>query len=559
MRLKYFKQILCFCFALVFTGTLSAKVTRTIDRQEISVGETFVLDIRTDGELDSQPDLSQIPGDFTIVSTSQYQHTQIINGETSGIKGWKIKLKTMKQGEITIPSIDVGSESTQPVKLFIKDASNQVDLDGQAKAIFLETSVDVESPYVQQQVIYTIKLYRAVNTHYANLTDPVAADTVVEKLGEDVQYEKDIGGKRYFVYQRKFAIFPQKSGKIKINPVNFTADVADTRNRRSVFLNSTRPVSITSEAIELDVKGIPAQASTPWMPAQMVSFTQNWTPNTGELKVGEPVTWTLKLTVNGLSESQLPEIKLPEMPGIQLYPDTPSKERDTTPEGIVGQRTEKFAVIPSVEGEITIPEVTVKWWDINSDSEKSTTIPARKFKVLPGAQTNNTLVTTPAKQTSNEQNQSLVVSEDLLPWQVACGVLFLAWLSTLIAYLRKKPNTHSVSGHNTSEYSESSKDAIKASKSAASQKDLQQLEAALIRLAYSCGYTKVKSLGALMQMIEDSSLTEKLSKIQSALYSAEQHSPDDCLTNGDIDEIFRQVSSKRRNKGSSDIPPLYPS
>ena len=145
----------------------------------------------------------------------------------------------MKTGKILIPAITVGNEATRPITLNIRDASDQLNLNGQNKAIYLEAKVDTTSAYVQQQVIYTISLYRAVQTHYASLTEPVAENSIIEKLGDDVQFEKNIGNKRYIVTQRKYAIFPQQSGPLKISPVTFTADVNDSNRRRSLFLNST--------------------------------------------------------------------------------------------------------------------------------------------------------------------------------------------------------------------------------------------------------------------------------------------------------------------------------
>ena len=319
LKFPIFKLLALF-WLLAASNPASAKLTQSIDRTDISAGETFVLDIQMDSDIDVQPDLSLIPSSFTIVSNSQYQHTQITNGRRSTVKGWKVKLKTLKTGKVTIPAITVGNESTKPIELTIKDSSDRMDLNGQSKAIFLEAEVDQKDAYVQQQVIFTISLYRSVNTHYASLTEPTAENSIVEKLGDDIQFEKTIDNRRYIVTKRKYAIFPQQSGNLVISPVNFNADVNDnSQRRRSVFLNSTRPVSITTKAINLNVKPKPASASNPWLPAQNVTFwSDQWTSDTAnantllQLKVGEPVDLDHRLmSVQGQSESQLPEITLP--------------------------------------------------------------------------------------------------------------------------------------------------------------------------------------------------------------------------------------------------------
>jgi len=332
---KYLK-LASIVFALNIS-TADAKLTQAIDRTDISAGETFVLDIQTDSATDEAPDISMIPADITIVSNSQYQNVQIINGRRSGIKGWKLKLKTLKPGVLIIPAIEVGNESTRPITLKIKESSFRVDVNGQKNAIFLKSAVDQESPYVQQQLIYTVSLYRSISTHYENLSTPIVENSIIEKLGDDVVYEKMIDNKRYTVYQRKYIIFPQQSGEVTIGAVNFTADVNDSnRKGRNLFLNSTRPISVSTQPIKLNVKAKPAQATTPWLPAESVSLVDQWTSDKAnassplQLKVGEPATWTVFLSVQGQSESQLPEISLPKVNGLQIYPDTPQKDRTVT-------------------------------------------------------------------------------------------------------------------------------------------------------------------------------------------------------------------------------------
>ncbi len=558
------KRIISCLFLLAgigFSITTQAKITQSIDRKDISAGETFILDIQIDSDTDAQPDLSLIPSDFTIESTSQYQHTQIINGQRSSIKGWKIKLQTLKTGKITLPAITVGSESTRPIELNIKDTSDQLDVEGQLKAIFLEADTDTKEAFVQQEVIYTIRLFRAINTHYPRLSDPTAKDSIIEKLGDDVQFEKIINGQRYIVNQRKFALFPQQSGDMEISPVTFTADINDGTNRRSLFLNSTRPISISTKPVTIKVKPKPASASTPWLPAKKVSLSDQWTPETTELKVGEPFTWTINLTVEGLSESQLPEIKLPMIQGLQLYPDTPQKEREINENGIVGHRVEKFAVIPSVEGEVSIPPVTLKWWDISSNSEKMATLPARKFKVLPGAKAETSPTPTPLPEVL-PQNQNAPVNEaNLSFWRNLSFGLGALWLLTLIAYLTKRGSISEQtieSLKSTSEQSHSLSGARRSVVSAVKSGEAREIEESLIQLARACGNTQISSLGGVIKLTSEQDLITKLRSLESALYSAKQQTEIQEFSSGDLERLIMEFSTQRNNQGSDTIPPLYP-
>ncbi|WP_444994227.1 BatD family protein [Aliikangiella sp. IMCC44359] len=560
--IKIFFQLILICTLLVANHAF-AKTTASIDRTDISAGETFVLDIRIDFETDAQPDLSLIPEEFTIVSNSQYQNIQIINNKRSIIKGWKLKLKTMQTGPITLPSITVGNEQTQPIKLNIKDTSNELNLNGQAKTIFLESSVDQESPYVQQQVIFNVTLYRAVNTHYASLTEPTAGNSVVEKLGDDIQFEKQINNRRYVVTQRKYVIFPQQSGDLTISSVNFTADVNDSSRRNSnSFFNSTRPVSISTKPIKLSVRPKPVSAPTPWIPAQDVILADKWTPNSLTLKVGEPITWTLLLTVQGLSESQLPEIEVPKVDGLQWYNDAPQKERQLNDKGIIGQRVEKLAVIPSKEGTITIPEISLQWWDISSDSIKTAKIPSRQLTILPAdqkAQTSTIAVPpqpTPVTILETQENNDTQVKF----WQFAFAAALVLWVITLLAYLKKQgqPTSKKPQAKVSQFQNDNDKAIYNDLCRSLKSENIQKIESQLIQWLSAIGHPEIRSLGALISKVKHEKLKTKLQSIESCRYSAQQQDEIIPLNKSDLEQILKDITNQQKTAASSSIPPLYP-
>jgi len=558
---RLFVSILGICL-LTFIGQANAAISQSVDRNEIHAGESFVFTIQIDNDSGAEPDLSLIPKEFTIISNSQYQQMSYVNGRSTTIKGWKIKLSTLNTGTITIPSINVGSEKTQAITLNIKDTSDRVDLQGQNKAIFLETDISSNKIYVQQQIIFTVKLYRAINTHYARLTEPTAGDSIIEKLGDDVQYDKTIDNTRYVVTERRYAIFPQQSGELEIESVNFTADINDPNSRgNNRFLNTTRPISVNSKPIKVEVEHQPTTASSPWMPALEVVLADRWTPVTEELTVGEPVTWTILLYAQGLSESQLPEIKLPKVSGLQFYPDTPQKERQINDRGILGQRIEKLAVIPSKEGKITIPAIEVKWWDTESNTEKTATIAARTFKVVAGEAT---VIT----QNEPEQIGPIVeqpkIQEDSVPnyWKTAAIGFLILWIITLIGYIKagsksatrlnKRPtkNQDKQVTLTESQLLKNLSHAIKANQ-------LEAIESCLLKWASNLSTTSILSLGQLVSCLTEQSVKDKINQLQSSRYSENNHQFEANISKSDLEHIASVLQTNESAKNDSEIPPLY--
>jgi hypothetical protein len=545
-------------------STANAKITQSIDRTEISAGETFILDIQTDAATDESPDLSMIPADITIVSNSQYQNIQIINGRRSGIKGWKLKLKTLKAGQLTIPAITVGNESTRPITLNIEESSFRVDVNGQKDAIFLKAEVNQDSPYVQQQIIYTVSLYRSISTHYENLSAPLVENSIIEKLGDDVVFEKMLNNKRYTVYQRKYIIFPQQSGEVVIGSVNFTADVNDSqRKNRSLFLNSTRPISVSTQPLTLKVKAKPTHSNNPWLPAENVTLVDQWSSETAkanaplQLKVGEPATWTVSLSVQGQSESQLPDISLPTVSGLQIYPDAPQKSRTVNEKGILGKRVEKFAIIPSKEGQLTIPAVELKWWDTKNNIEQTANIPARTFNVIAGEVNTQIPVNLPTIPIPDTQAIT-IDSKAVQLWQMISAVLFVLWLITLIVFINKK--SFKANKKVTAKQirpAEAHLQALKTAKNAIKKGSADDIAKSIIVMVNTLEQAEFHSLGAISHTVTDSRLFEKLIALDKQRYSASQQSEAIELTNDDLLKIIEAISSKRKNAGSSTIPPLY--
>ena len=541
-----------------------AKLTQSIDRTDIHAGESFILTIQLDQDTGAEPDLSMIPKEFTIISNSQYQQMSYINGKSNTIKGWKLKLSTLKTGRIVIPSIPVGNEKTQPIVLNIKDTSDRIDLSGQKKAIFLESMVDQEKAYVQQQIVFTVRLYRAVNTHYARLTEPSAGDSIIEKLGDDIQYDKHIDGTRYVVTERRYAIFPQQSGELTIDSINFTADVNDPSRRGSNrFLNTTRPISVNSKSIKIAVQPQPKNASNPWMPATEVVLADKWSNSSNQLTVGEPVTWTILLYAQGLSESQIPEIQLPKVDGLQFYPDSPQKERQVNDKGILGQRIEKLAVIPSKEGEITIPSIEISWWDTKSDSQKTANLPSRTFKVLAAAIPEG--VTSQPEQIAPVQETPIIqISDNTRHWQIVSLIFAVLWLITLVGFMRRGSSNYEHSQSKLRKKLNASDLVTPLTKSelykklitAIKKQDLVNIENLLVSWVSKISKEPIYSVGQLRHLLNDKQIQNKLLALETNRYAPQKENRHCDLTKQDLQKIA-EILIQPGPSTDQGIPPLY--
>ncbi len=144
-----------------FPGWCAAAVIASVDRDEVELNESFTLKVIVDSAIEVVPDVSALDQDFYIGSTSQLSNTTIVNGQISRSRTWTYMLMAKHDGQLTIPPIIVGADQSDPLRITV---SPQADvLPGEAD-IFVTSEVDHTESFVQAQILYTVKVYRAVAT-----------------------------------------------------------------------------------------------------------------------------------------------------------------------------------------------------------------------------------------------------------------------------------------------------------------------------------------------------------------------------------------------------------
>jgi len=110
----------------------------------------------------------------------------------------------------------------------------------------------------------------------------------------------------------------------------------------------------------------------------------SWADGPPEFRTGEPVTRTITLEAKGLESSHFPEINLPGTAGVRMYPEKPEHETRTDGEWVYGISKQTVAYVPVATGRITLPEISVDWWDTTMQQQRSAVIPAWEINVLAG-------------------------------------------------------------------------------------------------------------------------------------------------------------------------------
>ena len=335
--------------------TSAASVTATLDKQVIYENDVVQLTIRTDfPETGQGPDLSSLKRDFDILSQSQNSQFRFNLGTSQSLSFWVISLMPKSTGDFVIPAIRVGNLESQPIKLMVKTAQQLLDENGNPPVI-IDLEVSQEQPYLQQELIISLKLYSAFALQNANISTPNHPNLVTERLADDQIHYQEVNGTQYQVITRDYLAFPQQSGKLEIPPQKISAMINTNLGRRLI--------KAQSKAISLEVLPIPASyPSDDWLPATKVNLLTTLSP-TESVKVGDTLIWQIDAFAEGALPEQMPAFAYPSTRDYKLYPQPAKFNSRKSDIGITGEQSIQIEVVPTAPGKLVLPEVEIIYWN----------------------------------------------------------------------------------------------------------------------------------------------------------------------------------------------------
>jgi len=540
--------------SLLLAAPAIANVSARVDRNVVEQNESFVLEVVIEGNIGSEPDVSALDVDFIVGQSSQLSNTNIVNGQISRSMTWAYTLMARRSGVLTIPAIRVGNDQSEPITIDVREPRNAPP--GEAD-VFVTAEVDTDSTWVQAQVLYTIKVYRAVATRQMSYRRPVfsGAEVLVETASEEKVYEALLNGRVYNVIEQNFALFPQESGEISISPTRFEARViANGRiTGRKVFESEPKTITV------LPIPPAPAAyGDAAWLPARDLELSESWSREPDRLTAGEPISRDIVVSALGQLETQLPLLDVEAPDGINLYPDQPELSRRLEDGGIRGVRRDQYAMIAVGDGDVALPAVELPWFDIDSEEWRVARLPERTLSIIGGVPvtpvTEPAPVAEPAAVTA-PVSVSPVVSSPF--WQQISLGLGVLWLLTVLAWWwSSRPKAAPKQAPPVPAYKLQAR-SLKAARKAAVDGNAIALRAALFEWArLEWPDATPRSLGALAERLE-APLADQLRALSRSSYG-----PDAPHWDGQaIARALRRISVKSSSdRTAADmLPPLMPS
>jgi BatD DUF11 like domain len=582
----------------VIAAPANAEVRAWLDSTRVAPGDTVQLTLAHDGRTSTQPDLSPLRQDFDIIARSTSTNVQIVNGSVSSSTQLLLTLSPKHAGRLTVPSVTWDADHSAPLTLDVSGSANGNANLGAGAAdnrVILETEVSPKDPYVQAEVVVTVRLYTAVPLSRASLEFGDTDAAIVRQNGADSEDTRDRNGLTYQVITRHYIVFPQRSGLLSIPGPILSGEIPVSRGQHSSsdpfadFLagspfssmlgHATKPLRLRANPIQLDVRPRPTGAGTSyWLPAGNVSLQASWHPGATQMHVGDPITVDLDLKALGLTAAQLPDLstQLNLPPGMKAYPDQPVLKDAPQNGEILGERQQSVALIADEPGQYAIPDLHLTWWNTHHNRPEDALLPGRTLAVQPAAESSTTahgpVRTSQSTQTvpppssdraapspSKTENSRSLSLRGPWPW-ISLGFALL-WLVTLAALLRirrgRGPSTTAAPSSTHSDQAENinTSGAKSAFHHACRANDALGARRSLLAWVNSAtrGASRIRGLNALADTIGDPRLTELLRALDRACYAG-------VAWNGEtLGKALRNLpkSEPSPEQANNDLAPLY--
>ena len=438
-RLSFIDLFAALCLlisSLLFANIAEANdLEASVDRTRLMENESVTLFLKSPGlELTGKPDLSELYQDFEVRAQPPRTNIIIIDGVNRSERVWEVTLIPKRTGTLIIPAISIGDATSSPITLEVqpKPANTQASAD-----VFLHSEIDHSNAiYVQQQLIYTLRLYYATSISDHGLTDLDLDNVLMVQLGNRKDFEARIDGRLYNVAEWQFALYPQSSGELIIPPQTFSGRVR-IQNRYS--LGGLKHIRIQSPEHKINVLPVPDSfpANAQWLPAKSVTLSQEWSGNYAQWQEGTPLTRKLTLKAQGLTAAQLPPLVMSPIAGVRQYPEQP--QLNEMPEnlngkgtGMVGEKTLSIALIPTETGPLKLPELRFPWWNTETDQLEYATLDSLPLTISPDP--NKVKEPEPVAEIPKQARETTAIAkgdDNSFIWQIS--TLIFATLSAILA------------------------------------------------------------------------------------------------------------------------------
>ena len=383
------KSMALICFFLIsqwaFAQEDGVVFEAKLSKETLGINER----LRVDFTMNKDGDNFTPPGfkGFRVNGPSQSISTSYVNGKRSFSKIYTYFLMPTARGKFRIgqATVEIDGKKYKTLAKTVQITA-AVERPNQAKTaadiadenLHLVAEVSKGSPYLNEATTVVYKLYvdpRINVSDFSQLDSPKynnfwSQDIPIKSWKiENGTYK----GRSYrYVVLKRVVLYPQKTGKLRIEPLSLDVTVDVPTNRRDffggrIYKSTHKTVSAGSRVI--NVKELPAGKPEGFTGA-VGSFDFNVIPSKTDLKATESLQLKVEVTGNGnLKLFDLPKISLPS--ALEVYEPEFDENVITNLGGSKGKVSDNYTIVPAFRGKYPIPSISFSYFDPKDKTYKT--------------------------------------------------------------------------------------------------------------------------------------------------------------------------------------------
>jgi hypothetical protein len=386
----------------------AATFTATLDRENVTVGESATLTLHFEGgQPKALPVLPGIPN-LQVTGTGNSQGFTMVDNQVTANISQTFALTPTQPGEFVIPALkaEVGGQvlTTPPLKLTaVKAPTTAADGAGEQLGFF-KIFIPKKEVYVGEILSVEFQVY--MRDSLANGEDilqsferyngcPLKVEGVsIIKTAHAQRRRAQMGNNVYGVATFVTSLSPIKTGPITLTsmevPLTLQIPLPNQPRRdpfdpfgmfRRIQVEEKR-VTLTAPAETLTALPLPKEGIPPTFNGAVGNFTMTVSAGPTNVAAGDPVTVKVQLVGRGALDS----LALPEQSAwrdFKTYPPT-TKLETTDPLGLQGTKTFEQVVVPQNADIKALPPVVFSFFNADQKRYQTLTQPAIPLIVRPG-------------------------------------------------------------------------------------------------------------------------------------------------------------------------------
>jgi hypothetical protein len=375
-------------FSIYTEPSPASSVTATLSCDRLFAEDDTILRLRANGIIDNvKPDFAPLERDFTIRRIVFGHRDWLTPQGLTARTEWTIQLRPLKTGEFTLPALNIGPMVTEPLRLTVQN-KQQTDIATLTEHVRVEVETVPKHPYVNGQILYTVRMLFDEWLVDGNLSSPVFEKAYSRKLNKHYSYDTERDGHRYKVSEYRYIVFPEHSGHFVIPGPTFSGAIAYRGYAEHEDTKCTSPLEFTTEPTVISVLPPPSGYNeSDWLPSEQLTLTVTPPVQTSPLKFGEPLVRNIVITAKGLSAAAIPDLPLSQLDNAQIYPGRRQAETQLTDDGLVSVIEQTITILPVRTGILTLPAISLAWWDTLHQRKQISSFPAQTISIVPVTQT----------------------------------------------------------------------------------------------------------------------------------------------------------------------------